>query len=238
MSSPARRRVWLIPAVLSGLALMAFGGLLLWRSGLFRPEGPDFEKLQARNPEIYAWLSFPEAGIDHPVLQRQGASNDEEDEYYLTRDIDGNPSEMGCAFTQYRYNSLDFNDPVTVVYGHCMDDGTMFGSLQAWCERAQLDEESVFTIYLPGRELTYRIFAGIPYDDSHVMYYHDFTNEAVFNKFFRQVFATRDLRAVFNRDSAPEYGDKVVILATCEQGDDTRRYLTMGVLVEDADIPS
>lgn len=238
MSGAVRKRFWLVLGAASGLAVAVFGALLLWKSGVFGPKGPDFAKLQARNPEIYAWLSFPEAGVDHPVLQRQGASNDEEDEYYLTRDLDGNPSEMGCAFTQYRYNNRDFSDPVTVIYGHCMDDGTMFGSLQSWCQTARLGEESVFTIYLPGRRLTYQVFAGIPYDNSHVMYYHDFHSEQVFTKFFKDVFATRDFRAVLNPGSKPEYGDKVVILATCQQGDDTKRYLTMGVLIEDAVIAS
>ena len=238
MSRAHRKRVWLILTVVSGLAVVIFLGLVLWPriSGLKSDGAVDFKTLQARNPEIYAWLRFPEAGIDQPVLQRQGASNDEEDEYYLTRDVDGNSSEMGCAFTQYRYNSTDFSDPVTVIYGHCMDDGTMFGSIETWARTARLGGDTVFTVYLPGRELTYQIFAGIPYDDSHVMYYHDFTNEAVYDRFFREVFATRNFSAILDPAHKPEYGDRVVILATCRQGDESARYLTMGVLVEDAEI--
>lgn len=235
MNGQTRKRFWIALATLSVLALAVCAALLLWPSGSREDDSVDFEALQKRNPEIYAWLRFPEAGIDHPVLQRQGASSDEEDEYYLNRDVDGKPSEAGSLFTQYRYNSTDFSDPVTVIYGHRR---SIFGQLQSWCQETRLGEDTTFTIYLPGRRLTYQVFAGIPYDDSHVLYYHDFTSERGYTKFFRDVFAVRDPRANLDWSGAPSFGDRVVILATCQEGDESQRYLTMGVLIEDAELPS
>lgn len=236
MSRPAGKRFWLTMAAASGLAVVICLTLVLWPyiKGLLKSETVDFQTLQSQNQEIYAWLSFPEIGVDHPVLQHVGAANDEEDEYYLNRDLDGKPSEAGSLFTQYRYNATDFSDPVTVIYGHRR---SIFKKLQSWCQGARLGEDTVFTIYLPGRKLTYQVFAGIPYDDSHVMYYHDFTNEHVYIKFFKDVFATKDPRANLDWSVVPAFGDKVVILATCQE-DETQRYLTMGVLVEDAAIAS
>lgn len=232
MSGRDRRLVLLILAGVAVAAIAVACILLLLHPFGVRGGGQpvDFEALQAKNPEIYAWLSFPEAGVDDPVLQRLGAENDEEDEFYLNRDVSGNPSNAGSLFTQYRYNSTDFSDPVTVIYGHRR---SLFGQLQSWCQQARLGEDTTFTIYLPGHRLTYRVFAGIPYNDSHVMYYHDFTDERVYTKFFKDVFATRDMRANLDWSGAPSFGDKVVILATCQE-DETQRYLTMGVLVEDA----
>lgn len=230
MRGPARRRFWIVLAA-GGLAVFVCLGLA-FRLFSARRGGPvDFESLQARNPEIYAWLSFPEAGVDDPVLQHLGAADDEEDEFYLNRDLNGKSSEAGCLFTQYRYNSTDFSDPVTVIYGHRR---SLFGQLQSWCQKTRLGEDTTFTIYLPGRRLTYQVFAGIPYDNRHVMFYHDFTSERVYMKFFRDVFATKDPRANLDWSVVPGFGDRVVILATCQEGDETQRYLTMGILVEDA----
>lgn len=189
----------------------------------------DFDALKAQNADIYAWLSMPDAGIDYPILRREGS-----DEYYLRKDIEGNYSVAGSLFTESSYNEADFSDPVTLIYGHSMDDGSMFGQLEAWCQQHAFGEDTTFTIYQPGRRLTYRVFAAVPYDDSHVLYYHDFTDESVFRKFFEEnVFSVRDLHAVLDADCKPEPDDHVVMLSTCLRGDSTRRYLVMGLLVSD-----
>ena len=39
----------------------------------------DFGELQARNPEIYAWITVPGTRVDYPILQREGSHQD----YYL-----------------------------------------------------------------------------------------------------------------------------------------------------------
>lgn len=189
----------------------------------------DFAEWQERNADIYAWLSFPEAEVEEPILCREG-----EDEYYLRKDLDGKYSIAGSLFTEGSYNGTNFADPVTMIYGHNMDDGTMFGKLETWAMQAELGEDTTFTIYQPGRKLTYRIFAAVPYDNSHVMYYNDFTNADVFNQFFVDITDMRDLSARVDRSGKPTDGDKVVILSTCLTGDSNRRFLVMGVLTEDS----
>ena len=188
----------------------------------------DFTALQEENPDIYAWIQMPGTIVDYPILQRFG-----DDTYYLRRSVDGSPSTAGSLFTEYRYNSTEFNDPVTVIYGHDMQDGSMFGSLQLYNETLTLDEDAVFYIYQPGRRMTYRIFAAIPYNNSHILYYHDFQDERTYTRFFEAVYETRNLYTNLDPDAAPVFGDRVVILATCLKGDNTQRFLMMGVLTED-----
>lgn len=198
------------------------------------PDAPvDFKALQERNPDIYAWLSFPQAGIDEPVLRHEG-----EDEYYLRKDVDGKYAIAGSLFVEYSYNGATFSDPVTMIYGHNMDDGAMFGQLETWAMQTELGEDTTFTIYQPDRELTYRVFAAVPYDNSHVLYYHDFTDADIFDRFFRDITDMRDLAARVDRSARPEAGDKVVILSTCLTGDSNRRFLVMGVLTEDSNTAS
>ena len=65
-----------------------------------------------------------------------------------------------------------------------MANRTMFGGLQSYAETLKFDDKAVVEVYQSGRKMTYRIFAGIPYDTTHILYYHDFTDEQVFTDFF------------------------------------------------------
>lgn len=193
----------------------------------------NWQELQALNEDIYAWIELPGTELAQPIVQRFG-----DDSYYLRRDVYGNYSAPGTVFTEYQYNSTTFDDPVTVVYGHDMTNGTMFGPLQDYVPQLTLDENAVFYIYQPERKLTYQIFAAVPYDKSHIMYYNDFSNEEEFNQFFQEALSIRDLRANVNTEAAPEAGDKVVILSTCVRGDNTHRYLVMGKRIEEVPLQS
>ena len=193
----------------------------------------NWQELKSLNEDIYAWLEVAGTEIAQPIVQRFG-----DDSYYLRRDIYGNYSAPGTVFTEYQYNSTTFEDPVTMVYGHDMTNGTMFGPLQDVIPQMTLDESSVFYIYLPERKLTYQIFAALPHDNSHVMYYNDFSSEEGFTQFFDGIMSTRDLRANLNPQAAPKPGDHVVILSTCLRGDNTHRYLVMGKLVDEVPLSS
>lgn len=193
----------------------------------------NWNELKSLNEDIYAWIEMPGTEIALPIVQRFG-----DDSYYLRRDVYGNYSAPGTVFTEYQYNTTSFDDPVTLVYGHDMKNGTMFGPLQDYIPQLSLDDSSVFYIYQPQRKLIYQIFAALPYDKSHIMYYNDFSTEQGFTQFFEEVFAARDLRANLNAQAAPEVGDKVVILSTCLRGDNTHRYLVMGKLIEEVPLQS
>lgn len=189
----------------------------------------DFEELQENNPDIYAWLSMPDLGVEEPILQ-----NPDDDEYYLRRNADRKYSISGSMFTQSGYNDAEFADPVTVIYGHNMNSGVMFGGLEVYAKALDLTEEQLFYIYRPEQRLTYRIFAAVPYNNRHILHYHDFRCEPVYTNFFEDIRNTKSLHANLNEALMPAFGDRVVILSTCKNGDDSSRYLVMGVLVDEA----
>ena len=93
------------------------------------PEAPaveipiDFASLQARNPDVYAWITVPGTQVDYPILQSASDNG-----YYLDHTIDGEEKPEGSIFTE-NYNSKDFEDPNTVIYGHNMKNGSMFRTL-------------------------------------------------------------------------------------------------------------
>ena len=184
----------------------------------------DFDSLAEVNPDIYAWLRIENTNIDFPIVQSQI-----NDQFYLDHNSDGEYSANGAIFSEHAYNGTDFEDPVTLLYGHHMHDGAMLGRMQEYYTDADFFEENpTFTIYTPEGELTYGVFAAVPYPGEHILYLHDFTNPQAFTGFFDEVMGIRDLSASFREEYAPAPGDHVVILSTCLIADNHNRFLVMG----------
>ena len=76
----------------------------------------DFDALKAQNPDIYAWITVPGTGIDYPVLQK-GDAADPYDDYYLNHTLDLREGYPGSIYS-HAVNRRDFEDPVTILYGH------------------------------------------------------------------------------------------------------------------------
>ncbi len=190
----------------------------------------DFATLQSYNEDIYAWITIKDTNIDYPVVQ---APNN--DQFYLTHNSDEEYSSAGSIFSEHVYNSKDFEDPVTILYGHHMKSGAMFGNMQNdFTTDSFWDSKPVIEIYLPDRLLRYQVFAAVPYSNRHILHYNDFSDEDVYNSFFSDILSTHSMEARFHEEYAPEYGDKVLILSTCLIGNNSNRYLVMGKLVYDS----
>ncbi len=186
----------------------------------------DFSALRAENPDIYAWLYIPGTDISHPVLQHE-----KEGEYYLSHNSAGDPSEDGALFTQAAYNSRDFSDPATIIYGHRTDTNVMFGLLQqAYSDPEDFSQHEEIRIYQEGRTLVYSVFAATPYDDRHILYYYDFQNLREREAFLDTVYSVREPGANFEEKNFPERGEQILILSTCLKGDESRRYLVLAKL--------
>ena len=186
----------------------------------------DFEALWRENSDIYAWLDLPGTKISDPILQRDG-----EDTYYLKHDVHGQPSSWGSIYTESLYNTTTFADPVTVIYGHQMYDGSMFSSLQRiYSAPSWMEESNELVIYQKYRELHYEIFAAVPTDSRHLLYSYDFTDDAVFTAFFDGLLHSRALDAQVVPDASVSLDDRVVILSTCYAGDYSKRFLVTQTL--------
>lgn len=188
----------------------------------------DFKKIQADTPDVFSWLRIDGTDIDYPVVFREGDNS-----YYLRRNIYGEYDRNGSLFIE-NYNKTDFNDPVTVIYGHHMSSGAMFGKLQEiYTNPEKFETHQKITVYTPEKELIYRVFCAVPLDNSHILYYHNFNNSLVFEKYFKDIFETRSLMAVFDETVTIKPGDRVLMLSTCFETDYSRRYVVMAVCEEE-----
>ncbi|MBR3423475.1 MAG: class B sortase, partial [Clostridia bacterium] len=118
-----------------------------------------FDTLRAINPDIRAWLTVEGTKIDYPVLQ--GKDN----VYYMNRDVYLDTSLAGSIFLDSR-NSGNFTDPYTIIYGHHMDRGLMFGDLDLFLDKDFFDEPRKVTITTENGDLEYRILAVMSVNDS------------------------------------------------------------------------
>lgn len=192
----------------------------------------DFDSLQALNPDIFAWLDIPGTDISYPVVQ-----NPDDDTYYLRRNSDGNYSAGGAIFSEATYNSTDLNDPVTILYGHHMNAGNiMFGHLQSYFSDPEfLSSDPVIRLYTPSGMYEYELFAAMPFNKMHILYYNDMYDPIVYQTFFSSLLTAREIGGYINEVNFPEdpEQDRVLILSTCLEGNNTRRFLVMAIMKPD-----
>ena len=120
----------------------------------------DFDELKKQNLDIYAWIEIPGTEISYPILQ-----NEDDDSFYLNHDVDGKKDSAGSLYTEHEYNSKDFSDIVTMIYGHDMLDGRMFGKLQEYYSDSDFfKRNNEIDIYIPEKEIHYIIFASVLFE--------------------------------------------------------------------------
>ena len=106
------------------------------------PEAPkeknpiDFKQLQETNKDIYAWITVPDTNINYPIVQSSWDNT-----YYLDNTIDGQAGLPGSIYTE-NYNAKDFTDFNTIIYGHDMNDGSMFQNLHKYEDETFFKEHS------------------------------------------------------------------------------------------------
>lgn len=185
----------------------------------------DFESLQKRNPDVYAWITVPGTQIDYPILQREN-----DNAYYLTHTIDHEEKTEGAIFTE-NYNSIDFEDPNTVIYGHDMKNGTMFRSLLEYQDREFFEENKEIIIYTPDAIRHYEIFAAYPYDNRHILRSFNLNDKNIFKIYLESIFSVRNMNSCIDTSMEVDTDDKIVTLSTCYGSRRDQRYLVQAVLV-------
>lgn len=188
----------------------------------------DFEGLRQINPDVIAWIKVPGTNIDYPILQNK----EEADDYYLNRTLEGQEGLPGSIYME-KYDSEQFTDPVSVIYGHTLHDGTMFSELKKYKEKDFFDENPNIYLYMPdGSRKKYEIFAAVAFDDRYLMTsYAFFAYADDFNRYISDLKAC--MEGNINEDIKVEAGDNVITLSTCIDEFPDQRWLVNAVLVEE-----
>ena len=121
----------------------------------------DFAALEGVNSDIVAWLYGADTGLNYPIVQA------EDNDYYLYRLLDGTWNKNGTIFMDY-VNRSDFSDQNTLVYGHHMKSGAMFGALVQYKKQEFYDAHPYLYLYTPQQSYRLDLIAGsvVDYDDA------------------------------------------------------------------------
>lgn len=180
-------------------------------------------ELENQNRDIYAWISIPDLEIEYPVLQN------EKDDFYLNHNADREWEAAGSIYSN-SCNKKDFSDVNTVLYGHNMKNGTMFGKLSDIGE-TQLKENGVVYIYTRDKKLTYLIYAAVEFSDVYLPDAYSVRSQKGLASFVKAV----DKSSSYFRREGMEIKeeDKVLTLSTCVGGNGTKRCLVVARLDKD-----
>ncbi len=122
----------------------------------------DFEELWAVNSDVYAYIEIPGTKVSYPILQSVDGSVD-----YLNTTLEKTEGLPGSIYTE-NVNSRDFHENNTIIYGHDMNDGSMFGSLHDYDDETFFRENSEILIYLPDEAIKYHVYAAVVFDDRYI----------------------------------------------------------------------
>lgn len=189
------------------------------------PEEPaviDLAALQAVNPEVIGWIAIPGTELSYPVVQ--GTDND----YYLTHTWNRESSSVGAVFLDCR-SDADFTDFSSLLYGHRMRNGSMFGSLKHY--RDQSYYEQAPAVLLTDAEGTHRydIFAAYQAKVDAALYLPGADNRAQAEEVLR--FAAE--HNVLETGISPTPEDQILTLVTCTGTGYSARWIVQAVLTAD-----
>ena len=186
----------------------------------FKPSLTNPEVLKEISKDAIAWITVDDTHIDYPVMQ--GKSNNE----YLNKDPFGKYSLSGSIFLDAR-SKRDFSDSYSILYGHHMDHGAMFGALDDFKEQAYFDSHRTGRlITVGGTSYDIRFFAAAVVQATDPLVFHPMnaTPEALVDKLSRSA-------VIFE---PPETQDnlKLIALSTCQSADTIDRMVLFGEMTE------
>ena len=172
--------------------------------------------------DVVGWVYFEDGHISYPIV------HSEDNEEYRILDYDKEESRYGAIFLDYR-SSGNFTDANSIVYGHNMKDGSMFGTLRAYRQDpSYYDDHQYFQIITPDKTYRYQIFEYMDVPENYVLY--DYVADAALS-FVADAEPVR-IKSYMDSDIVVNKDSKVVTLSTCTRKDDLQ-FVVLGVLVDE-----
>lgn len=179
----------------------------------------DFAALRESCTDAVGWIRVEGGGIDHPIVQ--GEDND----FYLSHLPDGRANALGSIMMD-QANDPAFGDMLTILHGHHMRSGAMFGSLTDYRQEAYYRSHPVIRLFTPLGDCDAEIFAACTVNGYSFGYPTSFEDEAAFNQFVRKAVSATP----YETGVDVQFGDQILLLSTCSYEYSGARYIVMARL--------
>lgn len=183
--------------------------------------GVDLAALRETNPDAAAWIVIPDTVLSYPVVQ--GSDNT----YYLNHTWTKERSAVGAVFMECTC-APDFSGFHTILYGHRMNNESMFGVLKSYENEDFWREHPAVYVTTDDGVSTYDIFAAHEVGIREIVYRLDVEENG-----WQQEFINFCLeRSVLNTGIVPASEDKILTLSTCTGQGHATRWVVQAVLRE------
>lgn len=118
------------------------------------------------NPDYAAWILIPDTQVQYPVVYPTNNTT------YLTKTFDGKKHSCGCLFFESR--EIPFSTPNTVIHGHNMKAGDMFGGLKQYLSEEYARAHSNLFLYKDGSWIRYQLYSVYVTDESDPFPYQNY----------------------------------------------------------------
>lgn len=180
----------------------------------------NFEYLHGINEDVAGWIYCEDTPISYPFVQSP------DNDYYLYRLVDRTQNPSGSLFLDFR-NQFDMSDWNSVIYGHNMQDGTMFASLNEYKKQEYYDAHPVMYLLTPEKQYKVELVAGILARADASFYDFPVPEDR------REEVVSGWLKAsTFETKAQIQPNDRFVTLSTCSYEFSDARYVVIGVLRE------
>lgn len=112
---------------------------------------PGYDELLSINPDFIGWIEINDTQVNNPIVY-PSQGND----YYLKHSFYNDYNSRGTLFIQ---ENTSFDDHATIIYGHYMKDGTMFGELKKFTDEDFFNNHQYITITDLYEEKTYEVIS-------------------------------------------------------------------------------
>lgn len=172
--------------------------------------------------DCIAWLRAPDTPIDYPVLKAVDYDQ------YLRHLPNGEYNLNGSLFLDYHCKP-DFSDPMSIIYGHNMGSGMMFGTLAGYKNQSYYDQHPIMYLDTPNAQYRIELLYGL------VITEQDWNrNGFMLPEKSEDLLSYAQENTTFRSAFSAGENARYVAMKTCSTESDASRYVVIGVLVDES----
>ena len=166
----------------------------------------DFNNLISKNKDTVAWLQLNGTNINYPVVQTS------DNNYYLTHAFDGSYNQAGWVYMDYRNNPVEF-DKNTIIYGHGMNNNTIFGTLRYIVENWWYTnpDNAIVKLSTPTENTLWQVFSVYTIPEEGYYLQTTFNDDKTYLEFLN----TLNKRSIYNFNTEINEKDSIITLSSC-----------------------
>ena len=187
-----------------------------------------YETLLNKNKSLIGWIKIDDTNIDYPVMQSE--SND----YYLDHNLNQEYDKNGSIFMDCACDVLKPSMNL-ILYGHHMQSGKMFGSLNKYEDEAYCKKHAYIefdTIYEEGLYEVMYVFRTHVFTEEEVTFkYYQFTDATSESEFDSNMLEMENL-SLYDTGVRAQYGDRLLTLSTCDYQENNGRFVVVAKKIQ------